>query len=195
MHTSLDGSQQPVYGNPRSLMLEFNHDIGPGVMTGDFQVTVGPGSPNAGTNLQVLAVDVVRNRIFLRVPTELTLVASVEVIVGVGVTDEFGQSFSPPQAVMLYGVSVSNPSNGEFGSVDEGSAGRILAGGFESGEDVTIDIVDGATTERLGTLTGNENGIISGFFNIPFPAGGPYTMVASGDTGREVTATFDVVAP
>lgn len=193
MHTSYDeATQMPVFGDPRSVMLVFNNDLGPGVTPSAFQVTLGPGSPGAGNVVQVLSVDVRRNMVFLRLNTELTLVPSIEVIAGASLRDEFGQRFLP-SAVTIYGMSVSNASTGEFGSVPAGSAARIVAGGFTSGQRITVTAQADGPAVTLGNLTASENGVISGFFNIPFPAGGPYTMTATGPTGRQVTATFDVV--
>ena len=194
MHTFYDAaSLQPKYGDPRWVMISFNNDLGPGTMLTHFQVTLGPGSPGAGNIAQIVEMEVVRNLVFLRLNTELTLVPSVEVIVGAGIQDEFGTNFIP-DSVTIYGMSVSNPNNGDFGVVPAGSAGRVVAGGFEPGEKVEIDGLNGTDRQNLGELTATENGTISGFFSIPFPAGGPYEMIATGEMGRQVTASFDVIS-
>ncbi len=142
--------------------------------------------------MQVLAVEVHRNLAFLRVATPLTLVTSVEVIAGAAIKDEFGTNLIPA-AITIYGMTVSNPNNGDFGEVPSGSAGRIVAGGFEPGEKIDITAIEGLNQETLGELTATENGTISGFFAIPFAVGGPYTMIATGESGTQRSATFSVV--
>lgn len=181
-----------MYGNPSWIMISFNNNLGPGIMPTDFQVTLGPGSPGAGNVVQVLEVVVERNLVFLRLNTQMTLVPSVEVIAGTRIKDEFGTSFIPT-AVTIYGMSVSNPNNGDFGVVPVGNAARVIAGGFEPGRRVDVVGINGETQQVLGDLTASENGTISGFFAIPFPVGGPYTIQATGSSGRQVSATFDVI--
>lgn len=171
----------------------FSNNLGTGIRASDFQVRQGVDSPNAGEFVQVAEVEVRRNLVFLRLATPVTLARSLEVTVGSTIRDQFGQNFVAA-TIDVFGISVSDPSTGQFGRILSGNSARVIASGFEAGETVSITGVNGQAQQTLGQVTATENGTISGFFSIQFPVGGPYTIIATGESGRQHVATFDVVS-
>ena len=69
----------------------------------------------------------------------------------------------------------------------------VIAGGFSSGERVSLVARDGGFLRLLGDATANDTGNVSGTFDAPFSVGGPYEVVATGEDGLELTGTFEVV--
>lgn len=194
MHTFYNANtQMGEYGLANWIMIVFNNDVAPQTKPADFQVRQGPGSPNAGNLVTIEEVLVRRNLVFLRATTPLTLVPRLEVIAGSTIKDVYGQSFVATQTD-VFGISVSDPATGQFGVAPSGSAARIVAGGFGPGERVSITAIDGGSQQSVGQLTATENGTISGFFAMPFPVGGPYSLTATGTFSPQQTATFDVIA-
>ena len=194
MHTFYNpNTLSGMYGNPSWVMLVFSNNLGPGVRPSDFEVRHGAGSPNAGEQVPVEEVEVRRELVFLRLVNPVTLAPSLKVTAESTLRDEFGQTFATA-TIDVFGLSVSDPTTGQFGVVPDGSAARIVAGGYVPGETVTLTGVDGQSQQTLTTMTATENGTISGFPSIPFPVGGPYTLVATGASGRQQIATFNVVS-
>lgn len=186
----------PVYGKASSVMVVFSNRLGSDVDASDFEVRTRPDSPAPGTVIAPamstpVSVEVRDNRVFLNLTGDLTRITSVDVRVVGTVSDAFDQQ-SPVGPVTIPGIWVTGPGN-NFRKVGRTANMTVIAGGFNSGERVSLTARDGGVLKLLGDSVANATGNVSTTVDAPFSVGGPYEVVATGEDGLELIGTFNVV--